>query len=202
MCHHQVGLVYTSDTPAGGWCQFNDLDGCNENNDEIEMTPIVWFVCAGFEGASMWCGAEFGITYTPYSWIPLEYDVCAPGGFLTIPTPGWPGPNEGISIATTDTPWSGTFEEVYWFGGYGYYGGTWCLYDNPGSPGTVGFSNCSQVEFPAECFGCIGFGPGNFGFDCCPAPPPPTGACCYPDGSCLVQEPQDCTGVYRRRRSL
>jgi hypothetical protein len=194
MCHHPPGLVYSSDPPAEGWCFFNDLAGCAENNDEITMDPIVWFVCAAFEDPAEWCGTEFGVTYTPYSWIPLEYDVCAPGGFLTIPTPAWPGPDQGISIATTDTPWTGNFEEVYWFGGYGYYGGVWCLIDNPGSPGTVGFSNCAQVEFAAGCFGCIGFGAGNFGYDCCPAPPPPTGACCFPDGTCQVLEIDDCTG--------
>jgi hypothetical protein len=201
MCHHPAGLSYTFDAPPEGWCAFNDLQGCPENNDELANEDpfgmLVWYVCAAFVEDSEWCGVEFGLEYGgPYDFVLLDHGVCTPGGFLTIESedPVWPLPGSGIAITTTTVPWTGNFEEVYWFGGYVYAGGVWCTVENIHTTPVIAFSNCAQVEYPAECYGCIGFGPGNFGFDCCPTIPEPDGACCVGE-VCTIETEADCIGL-------
>ncbi len=55
----------------------------------------------------------------------------------------------------------------------------------------VAFANCIGEEFPADCFGAIGFG--MPGVDCCPTELTPW-ACCLPDGSCiLTADDDDCS---------
>ena len=196
IAHHPAGLLYSSDPPAEGWCAFNDLTGCADQNNDQMMAgaddPIVWYVIAAFLEDSEWCGIEFGLEYTPYSWLPLGFGMCVPGEGLEIPGTGWPAPGTGTSVVTTTESWQGNFMPVYWFGGYGYYGGLTQLIDNPGSAAAVGFANCDQVEFPAACFGGIGWGDGVEGVDCCPEIIPDLWACCLYDGTCMMLLEDDC----------
>lgn len=197
IAHHPAGLAYTTETPAGGWCPlFGTLSGCDaQNNDNLatDGSALVWYVVAAFVQDSQWCGIEFGLTYfedaeTGYSI--AEAGFCVPGQALEIPGDTWPSSGQGVSVVTTDIPWSGNFKPVYYFGGYAYGATTVQIGDNPGTPGPTAFANCNQEEFPAAAYGAMGFG--LPGVDACPeAPPVDQWACCLYDGTCILTETAD-----------
>lgn len=193
IAHHTQGLAFTIDTPVGGWCGQCALTSCDaQNNDNLGLgtTNWVWFVVAAFLQDSQWCGVEFGLQYNP-NVVLTQKGVCAPGAFLEIPGDTWPLSGQGVSVVTTDIPWSGNFKPVYWFAGYAYYGpGVVQLGDNLGTPGPTAFANCQQVEFPADCYGGMGYG--TLGVDCCPeVVVPDEWACCLYDGTCILTQTAD-----------
>jgi hypothetical protein len=188
IAHHPAGLQFTIDTPTGGWCGQCALVGCaDQNNDDLALgtTNWVWFVVAAFLQDSQWCGIEFGLQYNA-NVVLTQKGYCVPSSALEIPGDTWPASGQGVSVVTTDVPWSGNFKPVYWFAGYAYYGpGLVQLGDNLGTPGPTAFANCSQEEFPADCYGGMGYG--MLGVDCCPElPQPDPWACCLYDGSCIL----------------
>jgi hypothetical protein len=175
-------------------CTFSELQDCaSQNNDNIpiDLGERCWFVIAAFMQPSQWCGVAFGVQYEETAPSITASGFCVPSSGLEIPGTGWPAPGTGTSIATTDVPWSGNFQPVYWFFGYSYYGpGVFQLTARPGMPGQIAFANCAGEEFPADCYGAIGFG--MPGVDCCPTELTPW-ACCLPDGSCiLTADANDC----------
>jgi hypothetical protein len=192
--HHDPAIV--ASVPPEGYCAHYEegyaITTCEEQNPMI-MTdaPVVWFLLSAFPGDKMWCGTEFGFgQYDPYLFIFTLAGPCAPGGFLEIPTEGWPGPMEGTAIVTTDTPWEGNFKPVYFFEGYYYYYGPGMIpVDVSPSTGVGGWGNCLTPPevFDAACFPAMGvMGDGMY---CCPEIP--TGACCVGEDCYEVSE-MDC----------
>jgi len=169
LCHHPPGLSYTSDTDRDAWCRFVPFGACaDQHNDSLATEPIVWYVIAAFGRLSEWCGVEFGLHYPLHAFVVLDHGYCVPSGGLVIPGSEWPDSGTGVSFVTTDQPWQGDYEPVYWFGGYSYASGTVRLRDHPGTPEEVAFTNRRTEQYPARCFGGIGFcAPG---IDCCPSP--------------------------------
>jgi len=183
---HTVPEPMTCVPPPEGWCALCELTTCeDQENDEVPLMQLcgLWYVVAAFLQESEWCGVEFGLAYPSYGFVFVDYGICAPDEGLEIPTPTWPASGSGTAIVTTTAPWQGNFQPVYWFGGYSYYGGLVQLTANPGSLGDITFANCDLDEYPAACFGGIGFGNTN-GVDCCPTEIP--WACCLVDGTCLM----------------
>jgi hypothetical protein len=122
------------------------------------------------------CGVEFGLgDYGPSLFGIADRGPGHPhpdGTGITVPTVGWPGPNEGV-IITADTPWSGNYLPVYQFRGYAYgYGPPGVI---PLSPHPVtGFAGTLDTLEPpgqhsAVCLG--GLGVNTPGIDCEPLPP-------------------------------
>jgi hypothetical protein len=192
---HSPPWIWCNDPPRGGVCEFGEISDCaSQLNDQKPLGGDlqVWWVLAAFAGESEWCGVEFGIVYTGVS--VSGHSMCVPSNGLEIQAPGWPESGTGTSIVTTDVPWVGTFAPVYYFWGYSYYapGGTFSLCDSPATPGSAAFSNCDQEEFPAECYGTLGFGE-FMGVDCCPeAPQPEPWACCLYVGICAMEFEEAC----------
>jgi hypothetical protein len=188
--HHPPGLLYTSDTTD--WCAvYPPITSCAEQNPRIDdgSHAVVWYVLAAWYATDkVWCGTEFGLgSYAPSSVQWVAQGVC-PASALTIPYGGWPGPNTGISLATTSQPWAGNYRPVYFFVSYAYASGTVPLIAHP-STGFAGFANCltPPIAYDAVCLGAMGlFQPGTA---CCPPDQVPE-VCCIGEACQLVLEAQ------------
>ncbi len=127
--------------------QHNPITNCDEQNTTMETGQYAWFVIAAFAEDKQWCGVEFGFDdYDPMIMYFMECEPCYPSDGLEISSPDWPGPMEGTSFVTTDTPWSGNWLPVYWFHVYvysGYGAGVVQLIPDPTVPDPLGgFGNC------------------------------------------------------------
>ncbi|MBD3235516.1 MAG: hypothetical protein GF330_02295 [Candidatus Eisenbacteria bacterium] len=196
ICHHDPDIVYSE--PLEGWCQ-HYLDGyaittCEEQNPQIMTTDErVWFVLSAFSADKVWCGTEFGFgQYEPYLFVFTSWGPCAPGGNLEIPSDNWPGPNEGTAIVTTDSPWSGNFEPVYYFTGYTYYYPGQIPFDVDPPTGFGGWGNCQTppADFDAACFPAMGVM--TEGVSCCPTVP--EFVCCVGE-DCVLTTEQECADM-------
>jgi len=202
--HAQDALVYSTDPPVGGWCgQYIPI------TDRLQVDSTVpydgdahlWYVLAAWEAeGKMWAGTEFGLgAYNVAAYGIAEAGVCAPAGFLEIPTPGWPGPNEGTAFVTTGTPWSGNFVPVYYFAGYTYPGtGLTTAVPISVDPPT-GFCGMSNTLNPPISYTVHEPYRGIMGAGTTPVVPewpvlPEPAACCLPDplGACAMLLEEDC----------
>jgi len=162
ICHFDPHCQPSGDPPPGGWCEYwlDDcaIHTCEEQNPSIMQGAVgVWYVLSAFAEDKTWCGSEFGFgQFDPYLFIFMAWGPCTPGQHLEIPSPGWPGPDAGTAIVTTDAPWTGNFQPVYYFIGYAYYA----------TPGRIPFG----IDPPT------GFG----GWGNCLTPPVSYSAACYP----------------------
>jgi gingipain R len=169
--HAPSGLQYTNSPPTGGWCGAYAecaIDSCSEQINRIDsQAPVVWYVLAAWTESKQWCGTEFGLgNYDADNFAIWEHGACFPSTGMSIPTSGWPGPNEGIALTTTDVSWSGNFIPVYWFAGYAYGEDVIPLAADPGT-GLVGWARCNDhVEVPAGALG--GMGLFTEGISACP----------------------------------
>ena len=205
--HYVPDLTYSSDPPALGWCgeymANHAISSFEETVCRIDVQtflPCCWFVIAAWEEEKIWCGTEFGFDdYNPNIFLFTEYSPCyPPDGGLEIPTPGWPGPLEGIAFVVTGAPWEGNFVPVMFFGGYAYaYAGPGLIPvgDDPAT-GFTGFSNCAAPPVPFtvdwERRGGMGI---NMDGICFGGPPPTPGACCFDDGHCEFHTEDMCYAV-------
>lgn len=162
IAHAPSNLAYTNSPPSGSWCgeylQSCAIDSCGEQDNRIDAVGMaVWYVLSAWGEPKAWCGAEFGFgDYDEEAFLILEHGACFPNQGLAIPTSGWPGPNEGIALATTDSSWAGNFEVVYWVAGYAYSEEMIPLSADPGS-GFGGWAGCEdQEEYAAGGFGGMG----------------------------------------------
>jgi hypothetical protein len=200
-------MAYTVDPPALGWCgeyaANYAISACDQQINEIYVSTyqsMLWFVIAAWAEPKVWCGTEFGFgDYVPGAtgiMAFLEYGPCyaVPGQGLEIPTPGWPGPNEGTAFVVTEGQWAGNFVPVYYFAAYAYG------YGDPGvvplalDPPTsfAGTGNCSSppTQYDAVCLG--GMGVNMPGIYCCPVGPREQ-VCCDPlTGLCMVVFEEEC----------
>jgi hypothetical protein len=197
IAHHPVNMV--ASVPPAGYCAEylanHAITECDQQVNEINTyDPRIWFVLSQWGEAKTWCGTEFGFgQYEAYNFIMTAWGPCAPGGFLEIPTDGWPGPLEGTAIVTTDTPWSGNFEPVYYFEGYAYYylPGVIPLDVDPPT-GFGGWGNCltPPESFFADCFGGMGIMMG--GYPCCAIIPE---AVCCVGTDCYITTQMGCADM-------
>jgi len=205
--HAQDALVYSSDPPASGWCsEYIPI------TDRLQVDTTLpydgeahfWFVLAAWslEG-KIWAGTEFGLgSYNVAAYGIAEAGVCAPAGFLEIPTPGWPGPNEGTAFVTTGTPWNGNFVPVYYFAGYTYPGGGLTTDIPIDVDPPTGFCGMSNTQNPPISYMVHPDYRGVMGAGTAPVipewpPVPIEGACCMPEplGACQVMFEADCAAA-------
>jgi hypothetical protein len=195
IAHHPAGLVYSE---GEDWCaRYADTyfitDAADQNPQIDQNTTSAWYVIAAFHEDKVWCGTQFGLgDYDAYGWY-----MTSPGGncltnSLEIPTPGWPGPLTGISIAATDVQYAGNFVPVYWFEGYtvpGYTAQVAITVDP--TQDFIGFGNC---EAPAGVWSATGGVMGAFaeGTMVFPVIPPDPVACCDEFGACVMLLEEDC----------
>jgi hypothetical protein len=175
IAHHDPNINMSP--PLEGWCQhYIDnyaISSCEEQNPSImTFDERIFFLLSAWGEDKEWCGTEFGMgQFDPYCFVFTTWGPCSPGGNLEIPTGYWPGPGEGTAIVTTDLPWFGDFEPVYYFTGYAYYGYCQILFDVDPPTGFGGWGNCltPPEEFMADCFPAMGINMG--GIECCPSEP-------------------------------
>ena len=93
--HHVVGVEYTTDTPAEGWCpSYTTLVNCDGQVNEIPGTdPDVaklWFVLGAWNEDKVCPSMQFGINYTAHSGAGVGYAItekgpCFPVSGLELP---------------------------------------------------------------------------------------------------------------------
>jgi hypothetical protein len=162
IAHAPSGFQYTSDPPGGSWCaayaQNYAITSCEQQDNEIDSQDMaVWYVLSAWTESKEWCGTQFGFgDYDAGNFSIMGHGACFPSGGLTIPSSGWPGPNEGIALTTTDENWSGNFEPVYWIAGYAY--GEDLIPLGPDPDGDfAGWARCGdQLEAEAVALGGMG----------------------------------------------
>lgn len=203
---HDANLVYCTDdlTECGLGLPPSICDAADVNLEGSSATNLrAWKVYAAFcEGsAPRLKGIAFGISYDPDIFI-LGYGNCAGdpnNGALEAPGPGWPATDTGTSIVFQFTQ-TDLIEEVYWFGGYNYYG-TPQMFRTREHPDPVLGGRFADDAVPAnedliEGFGTMGFD--TDGLVDCPTPEecgpvPDTGACCVGE-VCTITTEADCPG--------
>lgn len=165
-----IECMASGDPPAGGWCQrYQDdcaISAAYEQVNRIDVTgyaPNFMFVLAAWEEEKTWAGAEFGLgDFDPalfgfLDWAPCFQDYTLG---LEIPTPGWPGPNEGVALAAGAVPWGGNYLPIYYFVGYayGYHGAGTIPLDVDPPTGFAGTANAliPATQYPVVCFGALG----------------------------------------------
>jgi len=192
--HSPPGVIFTdTEDYCLNYGQYGITSCDQQNNSVMTQDPSVWYIIAAWRDAKHWCGVEFGFgAYANASnVIFLDHGAC-PASALTIPTSGWPGPNQGIALAAYDVDWNGNFQPVYFFGAYAYYAlpSVIQLGANPAT-GFGGFANCLT---PPASFGAVQFGALGILAQGVPAcPPEPTQVVCCVDEVChLVYTQEEC----------
>jgi len=146
IAHHVPEYVFVSD-PCTEYASHAIHDLSQVVNQLSGGMDVWWVLAAWNSGTKIWCGTEFG--FGPFDPEPFAFHAsgaCFPVGGLEIPTPSWPGPNEGTAFVTTGDPWNGNYVPVYWFRGYAYgypHGATVIPLDVDPSNGFCGFCNCT-----------------------------------------------------------
>ena len=122
----------------------------------------------------------------------LESGACVPNS-LEITTSGWPGPNEGTTIAGNGDIWTGNYIPIYYFIGYAYSEGIIRIGINPQTEESR-FGNCNEpsISWDIEEHGVMGIF--TFGAYSCPDDDPTSSgprACCV-DDVCFRVEIEEC----------
>ncbi len=188
--HHDSELAYTSD---GQFCE-SSLGTCEDAITRVdEEGPVVFQVLAAFHNGSAprLAGVTFGVAY-PQCLIVLDGGPC---GDFELPQSNWPDSGTGTAV-TWSTAQEASLTTVYWFAGY-VDSGQAASFDLIPHP-TQG-ANFADDDVPANLDPIAGLGSLGFktdGFRPCPGASSP-GACCLPDGSCVVVLSTDCTGDFQ-----
>jgi hypothetical protein len=205
IAHHAPVIVcLEADSRPEDWCGAYSAHAINSLDQVVAQLPApgacTWYVLAAWEAeGKTWCGTEFGFgDYIPEAFSVYGFMACFPTAGLEIPTPGWPGPNEGTAFVTTGDPWNGNWVPVYWFGGYAYdyYGATIMQIDVDPPTGFCGFSNCMNppVAFAVGPDQRGGMGIEQPGVVPTWPPVPEPWACCLPEplGACAMLLESEC----------
>jgi hypothetical protein len=209
LAHYAPSLVFTTDTPDGGWGEAlqdseDAIDACEDQLNRIDGhgPHMMWFIISAWVEDRVWCATQVGIAgYDPATWAFHDNGPVYPGGgsgleILTgnFPHGDPPGGPSGVILGPEGGEWGpANFEPIWWFEGYAYdYGTTAIALDVDPSTGFGGWFNCENPpsEFPADCFGAMGVG--TDGIYCCPESVPPERACCFEDGACLLLIEAEC----------
>jgi len=124
-----------------------------------------------------------------------NYGLCGPAGSLEIPDAGWPDV-AGNSVAFGSPVVGDTFFPFYFLNAFGFVGAFVGTGINP-TGGYAAFISDDNppVQDNITQFGVVRWG--TLGQNDCPDVPVQEGACCFPDGSCIVTPPAQCGGVYQ-----
>ncbi len=186
---HNPDLAYTSDT--SDYCGALPLSSCANAVSEIDGSGPdaikVWKVYAAFPSGSSprLKGVSFGVTYPGNVRVACQgYGSCADQDF---PDDAWPGSGSGDAVIW-DSAQTTILVECYWFAGYVSGGsGTCTLGPNPTLGGNFTDDAVPPNVDPIAAYGAMGFEIG--GTDPCPGP---GGACCFPDGTCIIYTARVC----------
>ncbi len=206
IAHYASEVTYSSDPPAcGNWCcAYTDFAITSIAQERVRIdgggeTPVIWYVLAAWQEDKTWCAVEFGFgNYTKANFEMVEYGPCFPvhGSGLELPTPGWPGPNEGTAITRTGTAWTGNWRAVYYFVGYAYDGVEMIPLSIDPPTEYCGFANCLNPPglgpVPVNRRGAMGIN--MEGIKVGPSEEPSM-VCCVPSGEtlvCFLKIEQDC----------
>ena len=176
------------------------ISSCGEQNNRVELPmsaadPALWYVVSAFEEAKQWAGIQFGFgDYAASGFYFVEYGPCLLDS-QTIPTDGWPGPNQGVVVVATSTNWTGNFVATYYFIGYSYEAGTVVpLGVHPvaqrATHGTT-VPPYPSISYDVVCLGAIGVD--TDGSACCPAGGPEQERVCCMDDTCTILTEAECS---------
>jgi len=202
--HIQSGLEFSYGQSYEG---LSNLRACR---DAIVSGPVgsseeaqgrIFYLMLSLEdcpGPLGFCAIDFGFAQYDFSALAIVGHgfFCPPrAGILTIPSAGWPGPNEGVAITYTGPQEDRTRREkiceLAWFAAYVYGAQTLPLGPNP-MTGMVGITDDANPpnldELEEWQLGVLAFGVA--GYNPC-APPNVRGACCL-GGRCQELYRDDC----------
>ena len=176
-------------------CGRSTLRDCAEATVTVEGdgSRLLVYLFAAFPGGGRVQGATFGIDYGGPPLSQNDVGTCAD---FELPSSDWPEPFSGNAV-TFANPQSGRLIELAWFYVYAEYGGYFAAGDHPTQLSEFADDSIPSETDPVEHYGILGFG--LIGENPC-LEGVPTGACCRPDGSCLVTTEFSCEdqeGVYR-----
>lgn len=188
--HSDPELVYT-DTEA--YCERTMVAGCADlvahRNDP---DPAVIHALALFpeEAPPRLRGVTFGLDF-PDCVSLLAWESC---GDFELAQEGWPAPGTGTAV-TWGTTQTDPVVEVYWFAAYGIETepGELALIPHPTQGADFADDSVPALLDPIAALGSFGFF--RPGVVPCPPEPEPVGACCLPDGSCLVESVPGCAAL-------
>lgn len=172
-------------------CEGFDLVNCEEATVNVPGGEFwKWWVVGAFPAGSgpRLSGVSFGIEYDASTVLLLDYGSCAD---FELPTSDWPATGSGTAV-TWLSPQTDPLIEIYAFAGYEYYGldAQFCLVPHPTQGGNFADDSVPSIIDPIADYGCLGFNL-NPGYLPCPEQPI-VGACCLPDGSCVILTEADC----------
>jgi hypothetical protein len=182
----------TVDNPGG--C-FNA--GTQTNKDDA--TPaLIWLIAAFAPSSNPGVSAiYFGLNHNlpPAEGYFANFGLCGPAGSLELPDPGWP--DMGGNTVAYSTPVVGDqFFPFYFLNAFGFAGAFVGTGINP-TGGYAAFVDDSNppVQDNITRFGTVRWG--TLGNNECPVDQPNQGACCFPDGSCVITPEGQCSGDYQ-----
>lgn len=165
--HRNASLTYTI---GANFCGVSGITKCEDAVTSASPgIPVVLHALAAFPGNHFprLSGITIGVNYDATKVFVAHWGAC---GDFSLPTSGWPGPNEGLAM-TWNQPKTGYLTEVCWFDAYAYTGPTtFKLVPHP-----TGGSSFADDSVPSIIDPVAGYG--QFGFIAsgqlpCPTPPP------------------------------
>jgi len=189
---HDCGLFYYDTDPDA--CQSGtDPASCTEADPEVEYaTGGGWCalirVYAAFPATSnpRMMGVSWGVHYNAGLLWFLGYRACAD---FELSDAGWPGPDTGTSV-TWNAAQTGHLVPLYGFFAETYSRpATVTLIAHPTYGGWFGDDSVPAILDPIAGYGTLGFD--TPGVLICPDDIP-TGACCAPEGTCLLTIEVEC----------
>ncbi len=188
--HANPSLVFTAGMDYMGYSELYDCENAITRVDGVEgeIEEIVYFVIAAFDSFT-WPrvrATSFGIRHTSPLVEPFAWGTNAMG---YVEYPGWPASETGIAVIWREAQTSQMLE-VCWFASYAYPGNVTEIIEHPsqGWP-VVGDDSLPMVTDRVEWLGKLGFG--RDGHNPCGGHTV-TGACCTPQGRCIVQTRSTC----------
>jgi hypothetical protein len=171
--------------------------GTQTNKDE--NTPaLIWCLAAFAQSANPGVTViYFGLNHNlpPLQGYFANFGPCGPAGTIEIPDANWPDMN-GNSVAFGAPILGDRFFPYYYLNAFGFAGAFVGTGINP-TGGYAAFVDDSNppVQDNIFKFGTVRWG--TLGANDCPIDVPVEGACCFPDGSCIVTPPTQCSGAYQ-----
>lgn len=195
--HTDNGITYTSmdycPHPVPGVC--TDLVTTSTKLPEEEVA-VIWLLAAFPSQSSPGVTTiQFGIQHN----LPSNqgyfdaYAACGPQP-LELPDDGWPESNAIGNLVAYGAPLYSQLFKFYWFGVVGVDGG---YFETRTYPNTNEAKFVDDSNPPTEDL-CFNFGRvrwGTDGYNACPVDGPPSGACCFLDGTCQVLSDQECAAL-------
>jgi hypothetical protein len=202
-------VVHTNDANAYttvGLCgRFDTVDnpgGCEQagtQTNKDDATPaLIWCIAAFLPTANPGVAVIYsGLNHNlpPGQGYFNNFGLCGPAGSFELPDAGWP--DTGGNSVAFGTPIVGdTFFPFYFLNAFGFAGAFVGTAINP-TGGYAAFIDDSNppVQDDIVQFGTVRWG--TLGQNDCPDEPVAEGACCFPDGSCIVTPPDQCGGNYQ-----